>query len=434
MKIGQVIKEIKENGVKRVRFQTSDYFGLLREKSVSDLETLKCGVRFLGVGLYGTDILGGVAEESGVSYEMEYRDFDVMPDLSTFKVIPWEKETARVLCDVFLDGAPYPGDPRFILKKTVDECSKMGFAFQAAGELEFYLLKDKMPYTPARRYVYTLREGGRKVLPELVNALKAMDIDPICYNHEYGAGQFEVNLKHRGGLIGSDDCFTFRMLVKEIAEMRGLRATFMAKPFTTESGSSFHIHMSLVEPDTGRNLFFDPDDNLELSDQAYHFIGGLLKYARPSFAIFAPTINSYKRLKPFSFAPNNITWGLDNRSTYVRVPSDRGEYTRVELRAPDASANPYLTFALALSSGLQGIKEKIDPGLPFKGDAYELTDPTFDIPHSLQEAMKYLKDSETVRSIFGNEFIKSYFALKEVEVREYNVRVSDWEIESYLDI
>ncbi len=425
-----VVSRIKEDNIRFVRFEFCDFHGICRSKEIPVTsgieERLEEGIQF-AVPTFTLDLQGNVVDDTGYGEEVDFKDMIAKPDLSTFSVLPWQPDTAKVICDLYMDGKPLSACSRRVLRE-VAENSK--YTPVAAGELEFYLLENDSPYFNRPSMVYTTGSivDPKRVLRKIKENLFSMGIDILASNHEFSPSQYEVNIKHSDLLRAGDNAFTFKSAVKEIAYNEGLLATFMPKPFTEHAGNSFHVHQSLAGD--GTNLFYDEKDRYGLSDLAYKFIGGQMKYAREITAFLCPTVNSYKRLKPMTFAPYTLFWGLDNRTTYIRIPPERKSGTRVENRLADAGANPYITFALLFGSGLRGIEKGIDPGDPFEGNAYAVEGEIF--PQSLGEALDLAEKSKFCRDILGKEYLKGFIAVKRFELARFEDHVTDWEKQEYM--
>jgi glutamine synthetase len=269
-------------------------------------------------------------------------------------------------------------------------------------------------------------------LRSLQNTLLELGLDVIYMNHEFFPSQYEINWKYDEALKTADESFTFKYVCKEMAAQNNMHLTFMGRPTTDGGGSGYHIHLSLSDPKTHKNLFPDPNEQYGISELMRWFIGGQMAHAKGMSALFAPTINSYKRYQPDTFAPYYLAWGLDNRTVYCRVPGERGPATRVENRAPCATANPYLAFAAAFAAGLDGIEKKIDPGVHAEGDIYGVEPGTYDtVPFYLRDALEELKADTVLCEAIGPELIQAFVALKEDELDRFRKHVTDWEFREY---
>ena len=379
-------------------------------------------------------------------------DMYLAPDLETFGVIPWDRgdnATAKVFCDVYTpEGEPFDGDPRAVLKRQLAEAEKLGFRFQTGPELEFFLLRtsgpqriEPLPHDQAGYFDVTT-DLAADVRKEMVNALEAQGIVVEASHHEVAIGQHEIDFKYGPALQTADNAVTFRVTLKAVAQRHGLYATFMPKPFFGINGSGMHCHQSLADLNTGENRFYDANDEYGLSDLAKHFIAGQLQHARGMSAVLSPLVNSYKRLVPGYEAPVYVSWARINRSALIRVPQTsrgRPESTRIELRCPDPSCNPYLAFAVMLAAGLDGVRQQLQPPRPVEENLYHFDDQMMakyavgTLPGTLKEALDELGNDEVVREALGEHVVEWFVESKMTEWDEYRMRVSPWELERYLE-
>jgi glutamine synthetase len=438
-----VLASVRENDIKFVRLWFTDILGQLKSFAigVDELE----GALEEGMGFDGSSITG--------FNRIEESDMIAMPDPSTFAVLPWrpqEKAVGRMFCDVLVPGGqPYEGDPRYVMRRALERARDMGFDEYFLGpELEFFYFRqselnggppevlDKGGY-----FDLTTLDAGSDLRRETVLALGELGIDVEYSHHEVGPSQHEIDMRFADGLRMSDNAMTYRITVKEIAMKYGLYATFMPKPLFGENGSGMHVHQSLFRE--GRNAFFDPNDEYHLSQTAKSFIAGQLKHARELSALFAQWVNSYKRLVPGYEAPVYIAWSRRNRSALVRVPvyhPGKEQATRCELRCPDPSCNPYLTFAGLLHAGLEGIEKGYELPPPMETNLYDLTPDERarlgieQLPETLGEAIEEMAKSELVLKALGEHVFTRYIDLKRAEWEDYRVQVSPWELERYLSI
>ncbi|MCL5959873.1 MAG: glutamine synthetase family protein [Chloroflexi bacterium] len=436
-----IVEKLRDQGIQTIRVQFADQFGVPRGKDVPIgffEEALEEGVQFC-VSIFSIDLSSSVAMGTGVGDEVAYADMRALPDISTLRPVPWLENTVMVQSDLYVKGKPLEISPRGILKKIVERYRERGWEPVIGTELEFYLLenRDGKMCTYVDRWGMCYTSGPlidrRGVLFEIRKAMEQMGVTIPAYNHEFYASQYEINLLHQPALEAADTAFAFKQAVKEIALNHNLQATFMAKPRNDGGGSGLHVHLSLRDAGTGQNLFDDPAGSCGLSQLAHWFIGGQLDHARGMNAILGPTINSYKRHVLGSFAPVFLIWGLDNRTTYVRIPTERGKASRVENRAADGAANVYLAYAAILAAGLDGIDRKIDPGAPFDGDAYAKLSVDQDpvLPQSLGDAVRAFETDEDLVAALGKSFAQEYTAIKRLEVARFNQYVTDWEFNEY---
>lgn len=434
---GELIDLVAKEGVKFVRLQVTDINGMLKnvEIPVTRLEeSLEEGTMFDGSSIEG---LARIDES----------DMLLKPDMETFTVLPWTVEkgkVARFICDIHTpEGKPFEGDPRHVLKKVINDLKEQGYCGYCGPEPEFFLLPKDEKSNPILDFVddggyfdllpIDLGEETRKYI---VEAFEDMRINVEASHHEVAPSQHEIDFEYDTVLRTADNIQTFKLVVKTIALLRGLHATFMPKPFADINGSGMHTHLSLFKGD--ENIFYDKDADRELSDELRYFVGGVIKHIKAITAIANPTINSYKRLVPGFEAPTNIAWSVSNRSALIRVPATRGKGTRTELRSPDPTANPYLLLAVVFASGLEGIKNKISPQEPVIENIYKLNEKEKvhrgidNLPGSLEEAIIALKEDKFIQGVLGEHITKSFISIKEQEILEYKTQVTDWEIKKYL--
>jgi glutamine synthetase len=438
-----VMKEITENNIRFISLQFTDILGIVKSVSipVTQLEeAINHGKWFDGSSIEG---FTRIAES----------DMFLLPDLSTFKIIPWEdlegNYGARIICWVCNpDGDPFEGDPRYVLAKVIEEAKELGYEFNTGPELEFFLFHrddaenfSPLPHDNGGYFDFSTDEAS-EVRKDMVVALEKMGIEVETSHHEVAAGQHEIDFKYDTALKTADNAITFKYTLKAIAQRHGLYATFMPKPIFGINGSGMHTHQSLFTL-SGENAFADSSDPHGLSKIAKQFIAGQLHHARSISAIIAPTVNSYKRLVPGYEAPVYIGWGQVNRSALIRIPRiSKGliKSTRIELRCPDPSCNPYLAFAVMLKSGLDGIKRELDVPPPSEENLYHLDTEQRNainlksLPGSLGEALEELKKSTIVKSALGSHVYDHFLAAKTQEWNEYRTYVSAWELDRYLAI
>jgi len=437
---GDVKKLVKEKDVRFIRLWFTDIEGTLKSFSINDKE-LELALEE-GMGFDGSSITG--------YQDIEESDMVAMPDPSTFKILPWrpqEKAVARMICDVLTpDREPYEGDPRYVLKRQLERMKKAGFDHYYVGpELEYFYFKDNSNNTEV------LDKGGYFDLTPLdvasdlrrdtVFALEKMGMHIEYSHHEVGPSQHEIDIRYDDALPMADNVLTYRLVVKEIAEKHGVYATFMPKPIFGVNGSGMHTHQSLFKGD--KNAMYDADAEYTLSADAQGFIAGQLKHAREMSSIFAQWVNSYKRLVPGYEAPVYLGWSQRNRSALIRVPMyypGKEKATRVELRCPDPACNPYLSFAVMLAAGLEGIEKKYKTLEPTEQNLYDLTNDEreklgiISLPESLGEAIKETKKSDLVKKALGDHVFKRFIEVKEKEWDEYRLQVSRWEKDKYLSV
>ena len=433
----EVLQRAKELGVKFIRLQFTDIFGLLKNVSVT--------VEQLEKALNGELMFDGSAIEGFV--RIEESDMYLRPDPSTFVIFPWRPRdgaVARLICDIYTaDGQPFIGDPRYVLRKAAQEAKEMGYEMMVGPEAEFFLFQidsDGRPTTithdKAGYFDLTPVDLGENARRDVVITLEELGFEVEASHHEVGPGQHEIDFKYADALETADRVATFRFVVRTIAQRHGLHATFMPKPIVGLPGSGMHLNQSLMRD--GANSFYDPDAPLQLSETCLNYIGGLMEHIQAITAITNPTVNSYKRLVSGYEAPVYIAWSSRNRSPLIRVPAKKGLSTRIELRSPDPACNPYLALAVCLKAGLDGIKKKIQPPLPCDQNIYEMTQKERQefgigsLPESLSEALKKLVADQLIIEALGPHIAEHFLEAKKIEWERYRIQVHPWELEEYL--
>lgn len=433
-----IFRMVEEEDVEFIRLQFTDIFGTLKNIAITSSQLEKA--------LDNKCMFDGSSVEGFV--RIEESDMYLYPDYDTFEIFPWRPQqgkVARLICDVHTpDGKPFEGDPRWILKKTIKEANDLGYRFDVGPECEFFLfhtddngLPTTLSHEKAGYFDLGPNDLGENIRRDMVLTLEDMGFEIEASHHEVAPAQHEIDFKYDEALKTADNIQTFKMTVKTIAKRHGLYATFMPKPKFGISGSGMHINMSLATEE-GKNIFADENGKIGLSDDAYHFIAGIMKHARGMSAITNPLVNSYKRLVPGYEAPVYIAWSAKNRSPLIRIPASRGNGTRVELRNPDPTANPYLVLALCLAAGLDGIKNKVEVPESVDCNIYEMTPGERraagieNMPADLKEAVDCLVADEFLCSVLGEHITTKYVEAKMKEWENYTTRVSQWEIDEYL--
>jgi glutamine synthetase len=437
-----VMRSVNEYKVKFVHLQFTDIVGIVKGITIpsQELETaLEKGVWFDGSSIQG---FARIAES----------DMYLVPDPATFQIIPWEstegEATARMICDAYTPaGRPFPGDPRGVLKRALKKAEAMGFSYNTGPELEFFLFEydesgnpTLIPQDQGGYFDYSTDQAV-DVRKDMVAALEALGIMPEASHHEVATGQHEIDFKYADAVRAADNAITFKYVLKAVAKSHGLHATFMPKPLAGINGSGMHTHQSLVNKDTGENVFADAEDEFGLSTVAKQFIAGQLAHARGLCAIVAPLVNSYKRLVPGYEAPVYLSWARINRSALIRVPRvNEIEATRLELRCPDPSCNPYLAFAAMLMAGLDGIEKGMTPPDALEENLYELDEKSRaekqvqTLPGSLREALDCLSEDKVIQDALGPHVYERFMDAKRQEWDAYRTQVSAWEVGHYLAI
>ncbi len=432
-----IIRMVEEDDVEFIRLQFTDMFGNLKNVAITTGQ--------LERALNNECMFDGSSIEGFV--RIEESDMFLYPDLNTYVTFPWRPQqgkVARLICDVYTtEQKPFEGDPRYILKKVIKQAEEMGYTFDVGPELEFFLFhmeeNGKPTTTTTERAGYFdlgPLDFGENARRDIVLTLEEMGLSVEASHHEVAPAQHEIDIKYNDALITADNIMTFKLVARTIAKRHGLHATFMPKPKYGVDGSGMHVNISLKKD--GINIFDDSTGKLGLSQEAYHFIAGIMKHIESMTAITNPLVNSYKRLVPNYEAPVYIAWSASNRSPLIRIPACRGTATRIELRCPDPSANPYLTLAVCLAAGLDGIKNQLIPQDSVDKNLFELTAEERAargirrLPANLCEAVDDLEKSEFVKDVLGNHISKKYIEAKRAEWEDYRTQVTQWEIDQYL--
>ncbi|HOQ75028.1 MAG TPA: type I glutamate--ammonia ligase [Thermoclostridium sp.] len=437
MNVQDVLSLARESNVEFVRLQFTDLFGMTKNVATT--------VNHLQDALENKFMFDGSSIDGFA--RIEESDMLLYPDPDTFKIFPWQfngGREARLICDVYRpDGTPFEGDPRYILKRALKQASDMGYTFNIGPECEFFLLHTDetgrpttMTHDRGGYFDLSPMDLGEDARRDICLALEEMGFDVHASHHETANGQHEVDFRYDEALRSADNLMTFRIIVKKVVKRHGLHATFMPKPFTDMAGSGMHINMSLAR--NGENVFWDSKDKYGLSREAYSFMAGIMEHIRAITAIANPVVNSYKRLVPGYEAPVYITWATKNRSPLIRIPSAQGEATRIELRSPDPSCNPYITFAVILAAGLDGIRRGLTPPAPIERNIYQLSEEERraagirTLPESLYDALAALQEDRLITDTLGSHATSRFIQAKLEEWNEYKNQVHPWEIQEYL--
>jgi len=433
-----ILKIAEEKNVKFIRMQFTDILGIVKNVAIT--------VKQLEDALDNKIMFDGSSIDGFT--RIQESDMYLRPDYDTFTIFPWRPEeggaVARLICDVYMpDGTPFSGGPRNVLKEALKEAEEMGYDMNVGPEPEFFLFQldengEATTKTHDEGGYFDLGpiDKGINARRSIVLALEEMGFEVEASHHEVAPGQHEIDFKYAPALKTADNIATFKFVTKSIANQHGLHATFMPKPIFGENGSGMHVHQSLYKD--GENAFYDENDRLGLSKTAYHYIGGLLKHARAITAITNPSVNSYKRLVPGYEAPVYLAWSSANRSALIRIPAARGAGTRLELRNPDPTANPYLAIAVMLKAGLDGIKNEIEPPAEVLENIYEMSadrKAELDIeslPANINDAVNLLLQDEIITEVLGEHVLEHFAAAKKVEWDDYRTQVSQWELDKYL--
>lgn len=432
-----ILRMVKEDDVEFIRLQFTDIFGDLKNVAITASQIEKA--------LDNKIMFDGSSVEGFA--RIEESDMYLYPDYDTYDTFPWRPQhgkVARLICDVYKpDGTPFEGDPRYALKRAIKEAEKYGYTMNVGPECEFFLFQtdeNGLPTTNTFERASYFDVGpldfGENARRDMVLTLEGMGFEIEASHHEVAPAQHEIDFKYGEALKTADNIETFKLVIKTTAKKHGLCATFMPKPKYGVCGSGMHMNMSLSKE--GVNIFADENDKLGLSKEAYYFMAGIMTHMKEMTAITNPLVNSYKRLVPGYEAPIYIAWSAKNRSPLIRVPSARGAGTRIELRCPDPTANPYLAMAVCLRAGLDGIERKLEIPPSVDTNIFEMTrkerkaNHIESLPANLREAVLYMRDSDFIRDVLGDHIFERYTEAKLTEWNEYTRQVTDWEINKYL--
>ena len=435
-----IIRMVEEEDIEFIRMQFVDIFGQLKNVAITASQIEKAvnnQIMFDGSSIEGFT-------------RINESDQCLYPDLDTFAIFPWRPahgKVARLICDIHNpDGTPFVGDPRGVLRRVVKRAREMGFdTFNIGPELEFFLFEtDEQGHATTKTrdeagyFDLGPLDHGESTRREVCMNLEAMGFEIEASHHECAVGQHEIDFKYTDAMDGADKIMTMKLAVKSLAQKNGLHATFMPKPIFGVAGSGMHLNMSLFKD--GKNVFFDENGERQLSSTAYSFIAGLLEHASGFTALTNPLVNSYKRLNAGYEAPRHKTWSAVNRSTLIRVPTVRGQSTRVELRSPDPSCNPYLAVAACLAAGLDGIARNLTPPPEVTENVFDMDEAALAanhipaLPESLKEALDEMERDPLIMEVLGDHVAQHYLKGKRKEWAEYQTRVSTWELDRYLVI
>ncbi len=431
-----------DQDVRFIRLQFTDILGVFKSISIT--------VEQLDKALNGELMFDGSSIEGFV--RIEESDMFLKPDLNTFLILPWKVpegsgKTARLICDIHSEeGKPFIGCPRNALRRVLDEAKEMGYTMQVGPEPEFFLFQldaDGLPtlttHDKAGYFDLPPVDKGEDARRDMVETLQKIGFEIEAAHHEVAPGQHEIDFKYADAMVTADNIMSFRIVVRTVAQMHDMHATFMPKPIYGINGSGMHLHCSLFKDGETVNLFYDPSQPDGLSELCRYFIAGVLKHAKAIAAITSPTVNSYKRLVPGYEAPVYIAWSYKNRSPLIRIPAKRQMSTRIEVRSPDPSCNPYLGLAVILKAGLDGIKNRLELALPVEQNIYEMSlserrkNNIESLPQNLYDALNELMADDILIEALGPHIYDRFIDAKLREWEEYSARVYDWEVSEYLE-
>lgn len=431
----EVLQMAEDEDVEFIRLQFTDMFGTLKNIAITARELPRA---------LDNEYVVDSSYIAGIAGEKE-PDMYLHPDYNTFTILPWRPQqgkVARLLCDIYRsDGTPLEKSPRYILKQVVEMAAKEGYVCEVDPECEFFLfhtddngIPTTLTHEKAGYLDISPLDLGENARRDMILNLEEMGFEIESSHHEMAPAQHEIDFKYADAMSTADNIMTFKLTVKTIAKRHGLHASFMAKPKAGVNGSGMHTNMSLSKD--GVNIFADQENGL--SKEAYYFIAGIMKHIKGMSLILNPTVNSYKRLVPGFEAPVYISWSETNRTPLIRIPAARGQGTRVELRSPDPSCNPYLTMAVCLAAGLDGIKNRLECPKPINKNNYKITEEEVEelgierLPRNLYQAVEEFRKDDFVRQVLGKHISDEYAQLKLKEWQDYEERITDWEIEQYL--
>ena len=435
-----VMKIVKDQNVRFIRLWFVDILGQIKSFAITKQELE--GAFAEGMGFDGSSIEGFA--------RIFESDLVAMPDPATFEIVPWgvkdsEAIEGRMFCDILNpDGTPYDGDPRWVLKRSLEEAKKLGFTFNVGPELEYFYFKDNkstIPLDEGGYFDFSPLDVAHDLRKETILTLEKMGNIVEYSHHEVAPSQHEIDLRYKEALGMADTVITYRTIVKQVALQNGVYATFMPKPIFGQNGSGMHTHMSLFKD--GKNAFFNAGDKYHLSETAKYFIAGLLNHVQDITAVLNQWVNSYKRLVPGYEAPVYVSWARRNRSALVRIPMykpGKEMATRVELRSPDPACNPYLAFALMLAAGLDGIKNKTKLPEPVEEDIYIMNEESLakrniaTLPGSLNQALTLFEKSKLAQAALGDHIFTKFIENKRIEWDRYRTQITKYELDNYLPI
>lgn len=431
-------ESLRENSVEYVRFELPDLAGLSRGKTVP-IEHVE-SYTLNGLNLYGGTVTLDTSSHpipgTGYNEDINFADCLMVPDPETVSNVPWIANTARVVCDTkWYDGSPQMAAPRTVLKSLLAKAAEMGFGVKMGHEFEFYVvdLETKQPLYSGTPIFVTAITHRHPALDKLMRVLKESGVDMITANGEFGPGQWELNFAALDGIAAVDRAFVFKNTVKEYLRSEGLLATFMTKPYAHLSGSCSHFHLSLYELETGKNLFLDAAEENGMTALMKSFTQGILDHAPAAQAIWNPTPNCYRRIRPGTFAPSNISWGVEDRSASVRIKATKDKRQHLEVRVPSALSNPYLTAAATLAAGLLGVEQHAELAPERKG--LKEADSSFKkLPTEIHEAQAALQADAEFAAMLGEDFVKVYTIVKTAEINRLRDEIPAAEVAEYFDL
>jgi glutamine synthetase len=436
--VESVVEQWRRGEIRNVRFELPDLHGISRSKLVP-IDHVEHYARD-GLNMYGGAVVLDTRSDivSGTLYneEVAYADQLLRPDPATAAIVPWAEATGRLICDTYWgDGRPLGAAPRHVYRRVLDRCHELGFEPIMGVEPEFYVLdgQTREPLFEGYHIFNTVRNTYVPLIERIVDEMRAYGIDIMTANCEYAGSQWEITYTPGRGLAGPDQAFSFRNAVKELAHRDGLIATFMSKPFSGGAGSGAHNHLGLLDRESGENALADPDGEWGLSQVGQSFLAGQLRHARSTYTLLAPTVNCFKRRRTHTFSPTNVSWGLEDRSAYIRLKGGSAESRHLENRAPTGLSNPYLVGAGLLAAGLLGVEDGLELEPPAQPPAEE--DPSRPpLPTTPEEALAALEGDDRLVELLGDEFVRAWGAMRRYELQRFADHVTDWERTEYLEL
>ena len=427
-----------QEGIRNVRFELPDMHGTSRSKLVPVEHVARYAED--GLNMYGGAIVldsrSDVVPGTLYNEEVGYGDQRLKPDLGTAAIVPWADATARLICDTYWDdGTPLRAAPRHVFRTVLQRCRELGYEPLIGIEPEFYLLdaETTQPLFDGYHIFNTVRNTWTPVVERIVNESRQFGIDIMTANSEYAGSQWEIVFAPGAGMSGPDTAFSFKTAAKELAKQEGLIASFMSKPFDDSAGSGAHNHIGLLDRDSGDNAMADDAHETGLSSVGRGFVAGQLRHARALYAVLAPTVNCLKRRRTHTFSPTNISWGIEDRSAFVRVKAGSASSRHVENRAPTGLSNPYLASAALLAAGLIGITEGLELE-PQAAKPAEEDESKPKLPTSVEESLSALEADDKIAELLGEEFVTAYTVMRRHELQRFADHVTDWERQEYLEL
>jgi glutamine synthetase len=436
--VDDVLASWREQGIRHVRFELPDMHGTSRSKLVPIEHAAHYAAE--GLNMYGGTVVldsrSDVVPGTLYNEEIGYADQRLKPDASTAAVVPWAKDTGRMICDTYWDdGRPLGAAPRQVFRNVLTRCRELGYEPLIGIEPEFYLLdrETRQPLFQGYHIFNTVRNTWVPAIERIVDETRQFGIDIVTANCEYAGSQWEIVFAPSTGMAGPDTAFSFKNATKELAHQEGLIASFMSKPFSDSAGCGAHNHIGLLQRESGENAMADGDQEWGLSKVGRSFVAGQLRHARSIYTLLAPTVNCLKRRRPHTFSPTNVSWGLEDRSAFVRIKGGSLKSKHVENRAPTGLSNPYLASAGLLAAGVLGIVDELELEPPASQPAEE-DESKPKLPTTVEESLSALEGDVKIVDLLGREFVTAYAVMRRYELQRFADHVTDWELQEYLEV